>query len=224
MSINCTEISGNSPIIVQILTKGYLMNFLAHLHIADHTNSSFTGNFLGDFVKGNPDRRFNAKIVQGIRLHRFVDSYTDKHEIVKSLKEYFPNKHRRFAPITLDMFWDHCLAKNWPIYHPSTLADFCQSTQKQIALEIESEVNPFPDRFLSVSQAMWKGKWLQHYAQIDNIVFSLQRIASRSPRMAPLADTGETLLEHYDVFSERFLDLYPDLLQKSIIFVEQNQS
>lgn len=196
------------------------MNFLAHLHIAEHTNSSYTGNFLGDFVKGNPDGRFNANIVQGIRLHRFVDSYTDKHEIVKSLKAYFPDKHRRFAPITLDMFWDHCLAKNWSTFHPSPLADFCQLTEKKMAAEIEDEHNPLPDRFLSVSKAVWDGKWLEHYAEIDNIIFSLQRIASRSPRMAPLADTGETLHEHYDLFAERFLHLYPDLLQKSRIFLE----
>lgn len=198
------------------------MNFLAHLHIAEHTNSSFTGNFLGDFVKGNPDGRFNEKIVQGIRLHRFVDSYTDKHEVVKLLKAYFPNKHRRFAPITLDMFWDHCLAKNWSLYHGSSLADFCQLTEKRIASEIEVESNPLPQRFLSVSQSVWDGKWLEHYAEIDNIIFSLQRIASRSARMAPLADTGETLLEYYELFAQGFLQLYPDLLLKSGMFVKNS--
>ena len=66
------------------------MNFLAHLHIASFTNTSFVGNFLGDFVKGDPAGQFNAEIVQGIRLHRFVDSYTDQHQVMKSLKPLFP--------------------------------------------------------------------------------------------------------------------------------------
>lgn len=35
------------------------MNYLAHLHIADHTNTSFTGNFLGDFVKGDPEQKIS---------------------------------------------------------------------------------------------------------------------------------------------------------------------
>ena len=52
------------------------MNFLAHLHIASTTGTRFAGNFLSDFVKGNLDGQFNTDIVQGIRLHRFVGSYS----------------------------------------------------------------------------------------------------------------------------------------------------
>ncbi|WP_354622952.1 ACP phosphodiesterase [Psychromonas sp. MME2] len=193
------------------------MNYLAHLHIADHTNSSLLGNFLGDFVKGSPEGKYSVPVVQGIRLHRFVDSFTDQHAIVKSLKQYFPTELRRFAPITLDMFWDHCLAKNWPVYHQSALMDFCQQAERQIAIEMQQENYSLPERFLSTSEAMWQGRWLEHYADIDNIIFSLQRIARRGKRMAPLASTGDTLLNHYDIFAEQFLQLYPELLQQAQI-------
>ena len=195
------------------------MNFLAHLHIASFTNTSFVGNFLGDFVKGDPDGLFNVKIVQGIRLHRFVDSYTDQHQIVKSLKPLFPQPLRRFSPITLDMFWDHCLAKHWRDFAHSSLADFCRQAQLQIEAESKSEKNALPPRFEKVSQLVWQGKWLERYAKIENINFGLQRIASRSPRMAPLADTGQTLLAHYDLLSEQFFELYPDVLQKAAEFI-----
>ena len=62
------------------------MNYLAHLHIAEHTQTSFLGNFLGDFIKGNPEGQFNPGVVSGIRLHRFVDSYIDGHPLIKTLK------------------------------------------------------------------------------------------------------------------------------------------
>jgi len=191
------------------------MNFLAHLHIAQHTNSSFVGNFLGDFVKGDPTGQFNAQIVQGIRLHRFVDSYTDQHQIIKSLKPLFPTHLRRFSAITLDMFWDHCLAKHWDDFSDCSLADFCQQAQLQIEQESRLEKNALPQRFQKVSQLVWQGKWLECYAKIENINVGLQRIAMRSPRMAPLAFTGQTLLECYDLLSEAFFELYPEVLQKS---------
>ena len=52
------------------------MNFLAHLHIAQHCNSNLAGNLLGDFVKGDPNKHYSDSLSDGIRLHRFVDSYT----------------------------------------------------------------------------------------------------------------------------------------------------
>ncbi|WP_028863437.1 ACP phosphodiesterase [Psychromonas aquimarina] len=196
------------------------MNFLAHLHIAEFTHSSFTGSFLGDFVKGNPDGLFNAEIVLGIRVHRFVDSYTDQHVIVKTLKPLFPSELRRFAPISLDMFWDHCLAKHWSQFHDSSLAEFCNQARLQIEVETKSEVNSLPPRFEKVSHLVWQEQWLEQYVEIDNISFALQRMASRRPRMAPLTDTGQVLLEHYELLTEQFFELYPDVLQNSLQFIK----
>lgn len=72
------------------------MNYLAHLHIAQHCESSMLGNLLGDFVKGNPEHRYSADIVQGIKLHRFVDTTTDSHALMLKAKEYFPGKSQHF--------------------------------------------------------------------------------------------------------------------------------
>jgi len=193
------------------------MNFLAHLHIAEHTQTSLLGNFLGDFIKGSPDGKFTDEVVQGIRLHRFVDSYTDNHQLIKFAKPFFHNEVRRFSPIALDMFWDHCLAKHWSDFHDSSLRDF--SLQAQVVVEKESHQlsQALPAQFEKVSSLVWKGRWFEHYAEIKNIDFALQRIALRSPRMAPLGATFATLLSHYDQLSELFFELYPDVLRASTL-------
>ncbi len=197
------------------------MNFLAHLHIAQHNRSNLLGNLLGDFVKGNPHGQYNAEIVQGIRLHRFVDSYTDQHELVKLVKPLFSREQRRYAPITLDMFWDHCLAKHWQQFHDLTLAHFCRQAELQIQSESAREVNSLPPRFTKVSAMIWQQKWLESYAEIDNICYGLERMALRSERMAPLAFTGETLILHYDSFAEIFFQLYPDILDKTAGYINK---
>ncbi|USD66968.1 ACP phosphodiesterase [Vibrio sp. SCSIO 43136] len=183
------------------------MNFLAHLHIAEHSNSSLLGNLLGDFVKGDPDKQYPATISQGIRLHRFVDSYTDTHPIVKQAKLCFPSELRRFAPIALDMFWDHCLASDWQRYHQGTLSDFCDYAYEQTRTELT-----LPARYTQVSDAMWQGRWLESYAHFDNMSYALSRMAMRSPRMGALANTSHYLHSHYHHLTELFTALYPEIL------------
>ncbi|WP_413691612.1 ACP phosphodiesterase [Psychromonas sp. KJ10-2] len=195
------------------------MNYLAHLHIAEVTNTSFTGNFLGDFVKGNPDTQFPATIVEGIRLHRFVDSFTDKHTQVLAAKKLFPTHLRRYAPIALDMFWDHCLAANWSDFQALSLREFCCLAERQIEQETLAENVQLPERFMRINGLVWRDKWIESYQKISNIEYALQRMSSHSPRMAPLAETGEVLVEHYQDFAAIFTELYADVLVASKQFV-----
>ena len=197
------------------------MNYLAHLHIAQYSQTSLLGNFLGDFVKGNPDQLFNKKVVQGIRLHRFVDSYTDNHSLIKLTKPLFQKELRRFSPIALDMFWDHCLSKHWLAFHDHSLIDFSLQAQATIATEASELSQPLPARFEKISALVWQGRWFEHYADIKNIEFALQRIASRRLRMAPLAGTFDTLLGHYDQLTATFFELYPNVLDAVSVEVKK---
>lgn len=197
------------------------MNYLAHLHIATHTNTSLSGNFLGDFVKGNPDQQFPVEIVKGIRLHRYVDSFTDKHSKVLAVKRLFPESLRRYAPIALDMFWDHCLALHWGKFHHLTLVKFCQFAEQKIIEETLQKEVQLPERFQRVNGWVWQDRWLESYQKMSNIEFALKRMSTRSVRMAPLAETWQVLNEHYEVLTETFFELYEDVLNASVHFIEE---
>ncbi|SJN58841.1 Acyl carrier protein phosphodiesterase [Vibrio ruber DSM 16370] len=186
------------------------MNFLAHLHLAQACQSSPLGNLLGDFVKGDPQGRYPEPVVQGIRLHRFVDAYTDRHPLVLQLKSCFPAESRRFAPIGLDLFWDHCLARDWHERHDHPLDRFCQTVYGQI--EQELTFTP-PESFMQVHQRMWQGRWLESYAEFENIEFALQRMSRRSPRMQALTSCIPSLKTHYQHLSENFTQFYPQVLE-----------
>lgn len=185
------------------------MNYLAHLHIADHCDSNALGNLLGDFVKGNPDNHYTNDVVQGIRLHRFVDSYTDSHELVREARQLFAGKQRRFSCIALDMFWDHCLASNWQQYHDYGLRKFCEQQRVLVAQENDVEL---PERFTRVTAAMWQGRWMESYQDLENIEYALQRMSNRSPRMGELANCFSTLDKNYAELVKVFKAMYPDVL------------
>ena len=189
------------------------MNFLAHLHIAEHCQSSLLGNLLGDFVKGNPNGKFPEPVVSGIKLHRFVDTLTDHHATLSDIKPLFTGHRRRFCAIALDMFWDHCLAKQWQDYHPDSLEHFCQNAEQKIKHEMGLlEPGAIPTRFITISEHMWQGRWLESYRDLNNIELALTRMSTRSIRMDPLKSCFPVLEHHYEVLMAVFRQLYPDVL------------
>lgn len=194
------------------------MNFLAHLHIADHCNSHLMGNLLGDFVKGDPSKQYQTDISNGIKLHRFVDRITDHHALVEECKPHFTGVARRFAPIALDMFWDHCLAKHWCTFSPQSLDSFVRYAYSEVNKQISDDL---PPRFLTLHSRMWSGGWLQSYQDLENIEFALHRMSQRSPRMADLTTTFEVLDNEYEQLEAKFAALYQDVLRQSAEYHQQ---
>ncbi|PNH93353.1 acyl carrier protein phosphodiesterase [Vibrio diazotrophicus] len=188
------------------------MNYLAHLHIAEASDSNLLGNLLGDFVKGNPSEQFSEDIVQGIRLHRWVDAYTDSHEVMILAKALFPATTRRFSPIALDMFWDHCLAKHWQRFHSQSLRQFVLDAERKVKIDHSSSL---PERYMMVSDKMWQGRWLESYADFENIHFALQRMSLRRERMKLLAECYVSLEDSYQELESLFFSLYPQVLEKA---------
>ncbi len=188
------------------------MNYLAHLHIAERGNSSLLGNLLGDFVKGDPTKQFPQDIVAGIRMHRFVDSYTDSHSVIKQAKQFFPEKQKRFAGIALDMYWDHCLASRWDDYHPMSLTEFCRKAEHVTRIESEPETVTLPPRYLEMTNHMWKGRWIESYVDINNIAYALERMSTRRSRFKELAECHHVLRERQTELQKLFVFLYDDLL------------
>lgn len=185
------------------------MNFLAHIHIATVCNSDIAGNLLGDFVKGNPTGRYPKEIVDGILLHRFVDVFTDKHDISKQTRQLFSPHLRRFSPIAMDLFWDHCLANDWADYSNDSLELFCKTAEIN---SVKTDVD-LPDKYMRVKELMWRNQWLTSYRALDNIGFALERMSYRSERMAPLAECIHDIEAHYQHLRELFPKLYYDVLK-----------
>lgn len=104
-------------------------------------NSSLLGNLLADFVRGNPAADYQPDVVAGIMMHRRVDVLTDSLPQVKASRDYFSAPYRRVAPITLDVVWDHFLARHWQQLEPSR--DLHQFTRG----------SPQPDRTFSAAHA-----------------------------------------------------------------------
>ncbi|WP_299015711.1 ACP phosphodiesterase [uncultured Photobacterium sp.] len=193
------------------------MNFLAHLHLADRCHSHLAGNLLADFVRGDPYTQYARSVADGIKLHRFIDSYIDAMPEVLHCRQLFSADTRRVSGIALDITWDHYLAKHWQHYHHQPLTEFVEQAQKQVELYQEN----LPESYRQTMARMWQQQWLLQYRKRGTISTALERMALRRPKLHQLANCPALIEQHYDLFEQQFAAIYPQIIQVAKIYRSQ---
>jgi acyl carrier protein phosphodiesterase len=182
------------------------MNYLAHLHLGGQTPAQLLGSLYGDFVKGLLSGRFPADIEEAIRLHRRIDVFTDAHPVTKRAMARFPVERRRYAGIVLDVFFDHCLARDWQRYSDVTLDAFTGRVYRVLANEPQ-----LPERLALIAPRMAAQDWLGSYVDFEVVGNALAGISRRLSRPEGLAGAMQELQALYRPLSEDFSEFYPQL-------------
>lgn len=188
------------------------MNFLAHLHLAQLAESSLLGNLLADFVRGDPADTYEPAVVAGIMMHRRVDVLTDSQPEVRLCRGYFTEEFRRVAPITLDVVWDHFLARHWQQLEPTC-------SLQHFILQARSHIVPYlletPAHFQQMNRYLWPDRWLERYAELPFIADVLKRMATRRPRLAALTGSFADIERNYHQLEAQFWQFYPRMMQQA---------
>jgi acyl carrier protein phosphodiesterase len=183
------------------------MNYLAHLHLGGERPAQLLGSLYGDFVKGPLPGRFTPELESAIQLHRSIDTFTDAHPLVKEAIARFPAARRRYAGIVLDVFFDHCLARDWAQYAAQPLDDFTGRVYRVLAAE-----PALPERLAMIAPRMAAQDWLGSYREFEVLEAVLNGIARRLSRPEGLAGAMQELQALYRPLSADFAEFYP-LLQ-----------
>ena len=185
------------------------MNYLAHAWLARHSDDAILGGLLGDFVFGQSvlqDWRPSVRIE--IVRHRRIDRYTDDHPAVVEARALF-GPLRRYAGIVLDVYFDHCLAREWQRWNDAPLDAFTA----RIYRVLDEHRDELPPRLQAVAPRMAAHDWLGSYRGRRNVDHAVRGIATR------LSRNGERLVECLDVLraNEAAVDaafevFFPDLI------------
>ena len=182
------------------------MNYLANLHLGGQRPEELLGSLYGDFVKGRLQGQFRPDIESGIQLHRSIDVFTDHHPLVDQALERFSHTRRRYAGIVLDVFFDHCLARDWSRYAEQPLerftADFYRVLKAQAHL---------PSRLARIAPHMAAHDWLGSYQHFETLEQVFVGISRRLSRPQELAGAMQDLTSLYAPLSEDFRAFYPQL-------------
>ncbi|AFU19890.1 ACP phosphodiesterase [Actinobacillus suis] len=175
------------------------MNFLAHSMISFELDKimpnsrTLFGNFAGDFYKGRIENLAVASHIQnGVRLHRLIDSTTDRRE--NFLNPLLAEELGRFKGIVSDIVIDHFLAKNFNRLFGQELAQ----VETDILDNIIQHQPIFPQGFSSLFNWLAQNRALSHYTDVD---FLTDRVftgmAQRITRGEILRSAGDVLKKHY---------------------------
>ncbi|WP_425390496.1 ACP phosphodiesterase [Ekhidna sp.] len=183
------------------------MNFLAHLYLSGDDEEITVGNFIGDFVKGSQLDRYSEKIQKGIRLHRSIDQFTDTNDIVLESKVRLREQFRHFAPVIVDVFYDHFLAKDWLKYCHIPLLEYTENFYQTIS----NYFDQVPKGVISMLTYMSRDNWLYNYQFIEGIDRALTGMSKRTNYENRMDEASIALKKHYSEFEREFNLFFPEL-------------
>lgn len=147
------------------------MNFLAHLFLSGTDPDLIVGNLIADFLRNKDLDNYSKEVQAGIFLHRKIDSYTDNHPEVRKGTHRLQPKHHKYAPVVIDLFYDHLLVKNWSTYKEQQLIDYTTF----IYGILESRMDEMPESLKKRLPNMIADNWLLRYGTIDGMKFVLEK-------------------------------------------------
>jgi acyl carrier protein phosphodiesterase len=194
------------------------VNYLAHLYLSGDDPALRLGNFIADHLKNRPVSFYQPDIQRGIRLHHAIDCFTDQHPVVAESKARLQPEFRKYAPVIVDVFYDHFLAKKWSLYHPQPLPDYAAS----IYVEMKNQHELLPVRAQEMLPYMERYDWLTNYAHIDGIRRVMNGMSRRARFDSGMERAPEALERDMSAFDAEFELFFPDLQRFVNEFLENN--
>lgn len=184
------------------------MNFLAHAYLSMGKSGIITGNLISDFVKGKKQFEFPERVQAGIRLHRSIDEFTDKHESTRIIKSFFRPSYRLYSGAFADVVYDHFLAKDLSVFREDGAID-------QLTLltyeDLEKHIDWLPATFIPVYRSMREHNWLGLYGNDLAVKRSFEGLVRRSRYMTEADTAFSIFLRHRESMKVAYENYFPSL-------------
>lgn len=186
------------------------MNHLAHASLADAGGTDFAlGSAMGDFVHGHPDPAWPAARRAGLRFHRAIDGFTDRHPEVAAARRLFRPPMRRYAGIMLDVWFDHLLVLGWHRFEGNEPLD--EFSERWLAL-LDAHKAELPASLRAFTRWMHAHRLPVAYGDEATLDEVFRALARRLSRPSPLGEALPALREQSDTLQRHFDAFFPDLM------------
>jgi hypothetical protein len=183
------------------------MNYLAHLYLSGDNHEIMIGNFIADHVKGRQIELFDSEIVKGIKLHRLIDEFTDSHKVVERSKIRLRSEFSKYAPVIVDVFYDHYLAVKWDQYHHEELTVYASNFYELL----NRNNHRLPLRTQQMIEYMIPQNWLLNYKTVAGINKTLTGMSKRTKFESRMDEAAIYLDRYYTEFENEFNEYFEEL-------------
>jgi len=183
------------------------MNFLAHIYLSGENDLIKIGNFMADGIRGKQFEHFPEDVQKGILLHRFIDTYTDSHDIFRKSTKRLHDRYHHYAGVIVDIVYDHFLAKNWAQYSDEKLELFV----RRFYHSLHDNYDILTEKTQGLMPYMIERNWLVSYRTTEGIQHILTQMDRRSKNISQMQFAVEELIEFYDEFEEEFTLFFEEI-------------
>lgn len=183
------------------------MNYLGHIYTARSDPDTWVGVLLGDVVKGLPDPHLPTRWRRGIRWHRRIDGFTDRHPAFLSSRQRLRPVAGRYAGVIVDLVYDHFLARDWDLYHHAPLAVVSAAVYRALTMRL----NGVPESGRMRFEYLVKRDLLQAYRRLDALDDVLAGMERRLKRPFPLRQSLAAVTALYPALEDDFHVFIDDL-------------
>jgi acyl carrier protein phosphodiesterase len=193
------------------------LNFLGHAYIARNHPALIAGNFGGDSYKGSLDKFDLPKhIIDGVKLHRFIDNYTDQSQTILDAGHFLQSKGiNKIAFIATDILLDHFLAREWINFSSKDYDTFIQ----EVYLHTEKYLDLLMPDFQGLYANLKEYGWLYDYPSEEGMRMILTQFSNRIRFENDLSECMDIYLKNQSLFDQLFLDFLIDIKQASGEFI-----
>ena len=187
------------------------MNFLAHFHLSGDNEEIAIGNFLGDFIRGTKKEDLSEHMQKGLKLHQFIDEFTDSHPVVKKTNKLIQPYFSKYTPVVSDVYFDYFLAAHFNDYSKVSLRDYTHQVYDMMK-RYQSSMTPRASRFYDF---MIVRDIFFEYGNKDGMTHVFNGLAKRAKFESNMLEGVPVLTQHEDELYNLFKDFYPDLQEAS---------
>lgn len=199
------------------------MNILAHAYLSDRQPGLVIGNFIGDFIKGNPEsprHLLTPAEVAGVRLHRVIDTFTDAHPAVAAVRDLLHPRCHKYAGAAVDIFFDHFLAVDFLALTGEPLSEFVPDFY-HVLTENTPRLPPAAGR---MAEYMIRQDWLTNYQFSEGIDRSLKGVSRRTAYPSGLDTAIVDFTRYYDHIARQFSLFWPALVGHCELYRQTQKS
>lgn len=178
------------------------------------------GNFAGDSYKGNL-KKFEylpPHILNGIKLHRYIDDFTDTSPFIKQVGKIFQDEGvRKVAYIASDIILDHYITKNWSIYSKIPFKEFVEN----IYQETDKNLLYLEEDFCFMYKLLKQNKWLFQYHTEEGIDMILWQFSRRIGFKSDLTRCMPIYKKEMSTIDALYRDFMTSIVENSNKFIRE---